>query len=287
MNGFCVILYILSFINLSKIYTTNQAKKRAEKNYATHSYKKSASYLHTLIDSLQIKDDNAIIDLAHTYYQIRDNKKAENYYSKSANSSNPKIKSIASHQLGILAYNEKQNEKALAYFKSALQADPTNEKARYNYELLKKENEQNKSEKKEDKNKEQENKDNSNNKDKNKKEQNQSSKNDQGKNKKEDQNNAASKEKKDKKQDKEKQEESAKNNKQEDKKDKQNNTENKSEKENNEKEKKELSKQLQQLNLTEEKATSILDAMKNNETQYLQQKRKQMKESAPDNRPTW
>lgn len=46
-------------------------------------------------------------------------------------------RSIARNQMGVLTA-ESDEEAALSHFKEALKADPTNEAARYNYELLKK-----------------------------------------------------------------------------------------------------------------------------------------------------
>jgi tetratricopeptide (TPR) repeat protein len=43
---------------------------------------------------------------------------------------------VALQQLGVLAFRSGRREQALALFKSALQANPTNDGARYNYELL-------------------------------------------------------------------------------------------------------------------------------------------------------
>jgi len=47
------------------------------------------------------------------------------------------------------------------------------------------------------------------------------------------------------------------------------------------------SEKLQQMNLTEEKALSILEAMKNSEIQYIQQNKRKIRENANYGKPDW
>jgi len=78
-------------------------------------------------------------------------------------------KSLANQQLGVMANRKGKFEEALNYFKNALKADPTNEEARFNYEIVKKKLEekkkqeeqqkQNKDQKKDDQKKEDQKKD--------------------------------------------------------------------------------------------------------------------------------
>ena len=64
--------------------------------------------------------------------------KAKNTYLGLTNSADPQFKSVSYQQLGMLAHREGKLEEALAHFKSALKANPANEDARFNYELVKK-----------------------------------------------------------------------------------------------------------------------------------------------------
>ena len=71
-------------------------------------------------------------------FQMKDTVNAFDAYRRVADVSNPQLKSKAMLQMGNLSEMQKEYESALSFFKEALKADPTNDKARYNYELLKK-----------------------------------------------------------------------------------------------------------------------------------------------------
>jgi len=59
-------------------------------------------------------------------------------YQKAASASNKNVKSQALSQLGVMAHTKNNLDESLTRFKEALKADPTNEDARYNFELIKK-----------------------------------------------------------------------------------------------------------------------------------------------------
>jgi Ca-activated chloride channel family protein len=128
------------------------------------------------------------------YFQAHDTTYTANSYQPVTQSSNTKLRSIAHQQLGVLANQQNKYEEALANFKQALKADPTNEDARYNYEMVKKKLEEQKKkeeeQKKNDPNQKEENKD--------KKDQNKEEKKDQNKDQKQDQKEKQDQENKDK-----------------------------------------------------------------------------------------
>lgn len=125
--------------SITKIARENSVKKEAEEAYQNKNYAKAIEKFTYLTDTLKVADEKAILNLGHAYYKTGDLPNAAKSYEKLYGSANNNIKSIAAQQLGIISYKgDKDKEKALAYFKDALRANPANAEARYNYELLKK-----------------------------------------------------------------------------------------------------------------------------------------------------
>ncbi len=272
MIKYGLLLLLLLWIDPNKIGKVNKAKSEAKEAFQRGEFKNAVAQYKTLVDSLGVKEDEVTMNLAHSYFQLNDTVNAKNTYSPLTASSNAKIKSLANQQLGVLANREGKFEEALNYFRNALKADPTNEEARYNYEMVKKKLEEKKKEeekkkdkdKKKDDKKDQKNKDNKDQKDKN----------DQKKEDKE-------------KQDKEKDQKS----KEQQEKDKQQKEEQKKEQEKkDQKDKKEnpsVSEKLKEMKMSEDKARMVLEAMKNQEVQYLQQNKRKATKPKSKGKPDW
>jgi hypothetical protein len=200
------------------------------------------------------------LNLAHAQYLLKDTANAFSRYQSLTQSPKNEIASKANLHLGLMTNQKGKAEEALSYFKQAVRQDPANEEARYNYEMLKKKLEEQKKkdqEKKDQEKKDQENKENKDqkNKDEQKKDQEQKEK--------------EQKEKEEKEKQEQQQQE-------------------KDQKEQEKKDMKNLDKEkLDQMKITEEKARMILEAMKNQEKQYLQQNKRKATKSKDRNKPDW
>ena len=302
MKYFILILLIINpLTDLDKIAKVNKTKKEARQAYLDQNYQLAHDSYKFLIDSMGVKEDEVLLDFAHTQYQLKDTTNAVTNYQQLTQSANATIASVAEQQLGQMFFDKKQYEPALEHFKNALRKNPSNQEARYNYELLKKliqeqkdqqqnqdqnqdkqdqqnqdKQDQNKDQqKKEEQNKDQENKDQQEQKDQEKQDEQQQKdqeKKDQEKN---------DQEKKDGKEDKDKEQN-------EEQKDKQQQEGEKSEEE----KKKEqpqptASDKLKEMNISEEKAKMILEAMKNNEIQYIQQNKRKATKRKDNGKPDW
>jgi len=288
-----ILLVASAFGNIGDIAKVNSLKKKAKEAYNNGEYQLALDQYQFLADSMNIVDDNIKLNMANAYYQLKDTANAINNYSELLSSTNRKVKSVANQQTGIIKNKQKKYKEALDHFKEALKADPTNEDARYNYELLKKvlkekeEQEKNQDQNDKDKNQDQdkENKENKENQDKEqqKKDQEKEDQEQKDEQQKEDQ---EGKEDKDK-QDEQKKEEEKKEGEEKDKEQqKPEDAENKDQEKPNDQEPS-LSEKLKDMKISEEKAKMILEAMKNNEIQYIQQnKRKPTKKKDPD-KPDW
>ena len=215
-----ILLAALLFTDLDKIGQINTIKSEAKKAYLGGDYKTAIEKYRFLVDSLGVKEDEVLMNLANAYFESQDTTHTFNSYQTLSQSQNKKLSSLANQQLGVLENRQGKFEEALNHFKQAMKADPENEDARYNYELVKKKLEEKK------KQEQQQNKDNQNkddkkdqqNKDQDKNEQNKNDQNKQDKEKKDDKN----KENQDKEQQEKEKQEKEKQQKEQEQKDKDN-----------------------------------------------------------------
>ena len=245
---------ILVYILNDKIDEINRLTNSAEKSFFSKNYDESIRNYKTLIDSLDYSNEKIYLNLAHSYLLSNDTLNAIENYNFASLTENNKIKSIALQQLGNINEKNKKLDEALSFYKESIIADNNNEDSKYNYELVKRRIE-------EEKKKNQQN---------NKKDQNKNSKDNQKKNQSEN-----------KKQDKEGKED--KNNQKQDEQ-KQN-----KENEKNEKKSKEESveEKLKKINMTKKKAEMILNALNNNEFQYIQQLKRKPSKKTDKSKPDW
>ncbi|MBC7388152.1 MAG: tetratricopeptide repeat protein, partial [Opitutaceae bacterium] len=136
------LLLLLVVINLKagldplKTRYANQAKQRAENAVASNDYKTAIEAYNYLLDTLKVKDDKALLNLAHAHMKRADYNNAISRYTEATKTTDTKIKSIAFQQLGILQSERGNREEAKDHFKSAIKFDPANTQARFNYELM-------------------------------------------------------------------------------------------------------------------------------------------------------
>ena len=276
----------LLFTDLDKIGKINSAKAEAKKAFLAGDFTTAIKKYSYLIDSLGVNEDEVRANLASAYFQANDTTGALNNYQRLTQSANKKISSVANQQLGVMANNQEKLEESLNYFKQALKASPENDEARYNYEIVKKKLEE---KKKQDQQKNKDQKD-------------QDKKDDQKKDQKDQQKDKKDQEKKD--QEKKDQEKNDQEKKDQDKKDqKEKDPKDQKEKEQKEKEQKEkeeqeknkdkkdippsVSEKLKEMQMSEEKAKMILEAMKNQEVQYLQQNKRKATKPKDKGKPDW
>lgn len=273
-----ILLAALLISDIDRIAEINTLKADARKAYQNGDYKTAIQKYQYLIDSLQVKEDEVVMNLANAYFQENDTAQATTTYKSLVASKSPQLRSLSNQQLGVMSNRLEKYEEALSYFKNALRADPTNEGARYNYEMVKKKLEEQK--KQEEKNKDQEKKDQEK-----KDDQNKDNKDQQDKDQKQDQKDKQDQEKKDQQeqQDKEKQEQ--------EKKDKEKGEQDKEPEPQENKDKKDIppsvSDKLKEMEMSEEKAKMILEAMRNQEIQYLQQNKRKATKPKDKTKPDW
>jgi len=297
---------------VTKIAKSNRLKKQAKEAFNNAEYEKAVNTYLVLFDSLQSEDEVARMNMANAAYlmsyggdniglmkdissgqrqvqdsaalsQISDQLRffdiAESNYNDLTESNAPTIASSAYNQLGVISYkmseqspDERESfmQNSLSNFKNAIRKNPENESARYNYELLKKlEKQQEEEQKKNEENKDQDQKEDQEKKDQEK--QDQENKDKQEQEKKEDQDKDSDK----------KDEES------QDQENKEQQNQDEEQKPQEEDPMQKIKDKLKEMNISPEKAEMILEAMKNNEIQYVQQNKRKATKRKDSKKPDW
>ncbi|MEN8248673.1 MAG: tetratricopeptide repeat protein [Bacteroidota bacterium] len=279
-----LILYlIINPINdLDKIAKINKAKKEAEQAYLAKNYTiANEKYLY-LRDSLGVKEDKLLLNLANTQYLLNDSISAQKTYNELINSENNIVSSLAHQQLGAMEFKNQKYKEALEHYKSALKKAPDNQDARYNYELLKKLVKEQEEQQQDQQNQDKENNDQQN---KDQEKQDQQDKNEENKDQEQQEENKEE-ENKDQ-QNKEEQDQQQQDKEEQEKKDQQSEEQKKEDEKKQEQPNSIDEEKLKEMKISEEKARLILEAMKNNEVQYIQQNKRKAKKKKDPNKPDW
>ena len=245
---------IIILLNINNIDEINRLTKEAEIYFKNEEYDKSIANYKILIDSFDVTNEKIYLNLAHSHFLSNDTAKALENYTYATITNNNKIKSIALQQIGNINESRNKLEEALDFYKESIISDNSNIDSKFNYELVKKkiqEQKENKQEKPDEKNNKEDKKED-------KKENSENKKNDEKGNKDE--------------------QEKEKNEPQEDKNEQKN-----SENSDNES----LEEKLKKINMSKKKAEMILNALNNNEFQYIQQLKRKPNKKKDSNKPDW
>jgi tetratricopeptide (TPR) repeat protein len=132
------ILITLVLTDPGKISQINSLKSQAKKAFQSGDYKTAIEKYRYLTDSLAVTEDEVRLNLANALFQQNDTTEALNLYQQLNSSTDIKIRSRASQQMGVMNNRQGKFEEALSNFKQAIKSDPANQDARFNYEMLKK-----------------------------------------------------------------------------------------------------------------------------------------------------
>ncbi len=121
--------------DFSRIATINHHLQTANTAYRAKQFKTAAYHYTILVDSLKADDPKITLQCGHAYFYAGRKRVAYQYYARLVTLPNRTVQSIAWQQLGFMSST--QPARSLAYFRNALRANPENEVARYNYEMVK------------------------------------------------------------------------------------------------------------------------------------------------------
>lgn len=249
-------IILISTIYINNIDEINRLTKEAELFFKNKEYEKSIINYDILIDSFEVSDEKILLNLAHSHFLNGDTTAALENYNYTTITDNNKIKSIALQQIGNINNSKNKLEEALEFYKESIIHDNNNLDSKFNYELVKRKIEDQKKNQEKDQNKEQD-KDQNKEQDKDQEKSNNKKKDDKGE-------------------------------KDEDKEEKENDSkDNKKEKNSKNSDSESLEEKLKKINMSKKKAEMILNALNNNEFQYIQQLKRNPKKKKDNNKPDW
>ncbi|MGI9545214.1 MAG: hypothetical protein ACR2MX_18270 [Cyclobacteriaceae bacterium] len=304
MKYLLVSMLAVALAGFNDIAKVNKAKEEAKKAYLDQDYALAVTKYQYLIDSLGVKDDRAQLNLSHAYLLTQDTTAAMQGYNMLANDRTPaNIRSIANQQMGVITSAQNKKQLALEYFKQALRANPSNEEARFNYELIKKElEEEQKQKEQEQENQEEQKDDQQKQEDQEQKEQEEKQQQEQQQKEQEESNQQDGEEEQEEnkgdQEDQEAQEQEEKGKESEEEQAKQDEEASEEQQADQEPEQNEekaqeqkeaaLMEKLDNLeNMDRDQALMYLEAMKNNEIQYLQQNKRKATKKVDRSKPDW
>ena len=140
MKPLLIAFFLVSFLSggFNTISRLNEYAKTAATAYYSQEYTEAIAAYEYLLHDLEVQDDQLQLNLAHAYYKAGLLPQARQEYSLLADHPSQHLKATAHLQLGNIATQQKKYKQALQLYKNALIAEPSNDAARYNYELIKK-----------------------------------------------------------------------------------------------------------------------------------------------------
>ncbi|GMQ27677.1 hypothetical protein [Algoriphagus confluentis] len=129
-------LFLFIPASWTQVSRQNEAIEKAEKSYAEARYEESITDHLILLNEFALASPYLDFNLGLTHHHANQADVAAGFYDKTTVAADKKLSSFAFNQSGVLMGNKKEYQAALSKFQTALIKDPTNEEARYNYELL-------------------------------------------------------------------------------------------------------------------------------------------------------
>ncbi len=272
MMKYLFLAVVLISNNPGEIAKINKMKKEAERAYLNGEYELALAKYSFLTDSMRVEDPEVLLNRAHCYYHLNDSSSAKSNYRAVAANGPSDLKSIAYQQLGVMAKSPQTLEKSLQFMKAAVKENPSNIDARYDYEVVRKLMEQ---QKEQEQQQNQENQENQQQDDQDQQEQEnedqQQSEDQEGEENEEEQEQESQESEQEQEGEQQEQEQEGQ----------------ESEEEQQQQQQESIREKLEEMNISEEKARMILEAMRNNEIQYLQQQRRKATERPDSGKPDW
>jgi len=121
---------------ITSIAKTNKLLGSAEAALKKKSFKEAIEAYNSALKENPDLPPQVQLNLAGAYYQTREYSKAQKHYLSVASVVNsPGLKSVAYQQIGNIYFNQKNYTSAIDWYKKSLMINPENQNARFNYEL--------------------------------------------------------------------------------------------------------------------------------------------------------
>lgn len=121
---------------ITRISKTNKFIKEAEEQFKAKAYKSAISAYENALKETPELPGQLHMNLGHAYYQIKSWEQAQKHYQTAAAKLNaPVLKSQSFQQIGNILFKQQDYAQALEWYKKSLKTNPANAEARFNYEL--------------------------------------------------------------------------------------------------------------------------------------------------------
>ncbi len=129
-NKYILMLMAMLFTNLLS------ADDEGLNNYKNKKFEEAKKYYEQIL-SVRENDPAASLGLGASQYQLGDIQNAAKAFEDALKSENTKIQDRAYYNLGNSFYSQQMMKESLAYYRKALELNPKDEDAKFNYELAK------------------------------------------------------------------------------------------------------------------------------------------------------
>ena len=126
---FPVLIFIFTLSNLL-------ADDDGLNNYKNKKFEEAKSYYEQILLAKE-NDAAASLGLGASQYQLGDIPNAAKSFEEALKSKNTNIQDRAYYNLGNSLYNQQKMEESIAYYRKALELNPNDDDAKFNYELAK------------------------------------------------------------------------------------------------------------------------------------------------------
>ena len=123
---------VVLFLFISPAFSVDKGMKE----YKQNNFDEARKYYESVLE--ERKDDPAAnFGLGVSAYQQGDIKSAMEAFDRILRDDEPELKAKSYYNMGNILYDQQRSEESLAFFKKALELDPADTDAKFNYEILK------------------------------------------------------------------------------------------------------------------------------------------------------
>ncbi len=130
-NKILIPVFVFSFATISLL-----ADDDGLNNYKNKNFEEAKSYYEQILFAKE-SDAAASLGLGASQYQLGDIPNAAKSFEEALKSKDTNIQDRAYYNLGNSLYSQQKMEESIAYFRKALELDPNDDDAKFNYELAK------------------------------------------------------------------------------------------------------------------------------------------------------
>ena len=126
------ILYIILFIMVNSVFPDDEGLN----NYKNKKFEEAKKYYEQILNTRE-NDAEASLGLGASQYKLGDIPNASKSFENALQSKNSDIQDRAYFNLGNVLYSQQKMEESIAFYRKALELNPNDEDAKFNYELAK------------------------------------------------------------------------------------------------------------------------------------------------------